>query len=62
MNESIKNIKNMKIQLNNIKILNIGLELFYNELKRQGGNVIHVEWRPPIKLEKDIEDILSKVM
>lgn len=62
MNESIKNIKNMKIQLNNIKILNIGLELFYNELKRQGGNAIHVEWRPPIKLEKDIEDILSKVM
>lgn len=62
MNEPIKNTKNMKIQLNNIKILNIGLELFYNELKRQGGNVIHVEWRPPIKLEKDIEDILSKVM
>lgn len=60
MNEIIKDTKT-KLS-NNMKILNVGLELFYNELKKQGGNVIHVEWKPPVKLEKDIEDILSKVM
>lgn len=45
-----------------LKIMNIGLELFFNELRRQNANVIHVAWKPPVKLEKDIEEILSKVM
>ncbi|WP_143701253.1 fdrA domain protein [Vulcanisaeta thermophila] len=52
----------IKIKSGKIKVLNIGIELFYSELKKQGIDVIHVEWKPPIKLEKEIEDILSKVM
>lgn len=51
-----------KIKSNKVKVLNIGLELFYEELKKQGVDVVHVEWKPPIKLEKEIEDILSKVI
>ena len=44
------------------KIINIGLEHFYRELKAQGVEVGHVLWQPPPKLEKEREDILSKIL
>ncbi|HDD26642.1 MAG TPA: fdrA domain protein [Acidilobales archaeon] len=44
------------------KIINIGLEHFYRELKAQGVEVGHVLWQPPPKLEKELEDILSKIL
>ena len=43
-------------------VLNVGLEHFYHELAEQGVRVVHVEYRPPPKLEKDIEEILSKII
>lgn len=45
-----------------LKVLNIGLESFYLALKDQGVKALHVEWRPPVKLEKEIEDILGKIL
>jgi hypothetical protein len=58
-----KRIHKLKVNdKNELNILNIGLEIFYNDLRKQGVNAIHVAWKPPVKLEKDIEDILSKVM
>lgn len=45
-----------------LKVVNIGLRLFYDELKRQGVSTVHVNWRPPAVLEKDLEDILSKIL
>ena len=44
------------------RIINIGLEHFYHELKRQGITVAHVVWRPKPKLEKELEEILEKIM
>lgn len=44
------------------RVLNIGLEHFYRELRRQGVEAAHVEWRPPPRLERDIEDILEKIL
>ncbi len=43
-------------------VLNIGLEYFYHELVEQGVDAVHVEYRPPPKLEKDIEEILDKIL
>ncbi|KAF2956572.1 DUF1116 domain-containing protein [Marinitoga sp. 38H-ov] len=31
-----------------LKIVNIGLKSFYEDLKRQGANVVHVDWKPPL--------------
>ncbi len=45
-----------------LKVLNIGLENFYLALKDQGVTALHVEWKPPVKLEKEIEDILDKIL
>ena len=45
-----------------LKVINIGLELFKDELKAQGVKVAHVVWRPLPKLEKEYEDILQKIL
>ena len=45
-----------------LKVINVGLELFKDELKEQGVKVAHVAWRPLPKLEKEYEDILSKIL
>lgn len=44
------------------RVIGIGLEHFSRELKRQGIRVIHVNWQPRPRLEKDLEDILSKIL
>ena len=45
-----------------LKVINIGLEHFYRSLKEQGVDAAHVIWQPPPKLEKELEDILSKIL
>ncbi len=44
------------------RLVSIGLEHFSRELAKQGVRVIHVSWRPRERLEKDLEEILSKIM
>ena len=45
-----------------LKVINIGLELFRDALEAQGVNVAQVSWQMPVKLEKEYEDILSKIL
>ena len=45
-----------------LKVINIGLELFNDALKAQGVNSVQVSWQAAPKLEKEYEDILSKIM
>jgi len=44
-----------------LKIVNIGLEWFYHELKRQGAEVVHVKWRPPAGGDKEIIELLRRI-
>ena len=44
-----------------LKIINIGLEGFAEELGRQGVDVIHVEWSPPAGGDPKLADLLSKL-
>lgn len=30
-----------------LNVVNVGLELFAEELEREGVTVVHVDWRPP---------------
>ena len=45
-----------------LKVINIGLELFKDALEAQHVPVAQVTWTKPIKLEKEYEDILSKIL
>jgi uncharacterized UPF0146 family protein len=48
--------------IENRKVLNIGLRLFAEELRRQGIDVVEVDWSPPPEIEEDLKDILNKLL
>ena len=52
----------LKLFTSELKVINVGLEIFSDALKKQGVNVAHVTWKPTPKLEKEYEDILSKIL
>ncbi|MFQ5951406.1 MAG: hypothetical protein ACE5KH_04920 [Candidatus Geothermarchaeales archaeon] len=45
-----------------LRAINVGIELFYETLKEQGVEVVHVAWKPRPELEEEYEDILSKIL
>jgi hypothetical protein len=45
-----------------LKVINIGLELFHTSLIDQNVTCIHVEWKPRAKLDPKLEQILSKIL
>lgn len=51
-----------KFLASELKVINIGLELFKDALEQQGVTVAQVSWQKPAKLEKEYEDILSKIL
>lgn len=44
-----------------LKVVNIGLDSFYQDLMDQGTEVIHVDWRPPADGDTKMLDILDKL-
>jgi hypothetical protein len=52
----------LKLFTSELKVVNIGLEIFRDALEAQGVNVVQVSWQVPVKLEKEYEDILSKIL
>ena len=54
--------KILKLFSSELKVINIGLEIFNDALKAQGVNSVQVSWEPPPKLEKEYEDILAKIL
>jgi len=54
--------KILKLFDSELKVINIGLEIFKDELEEQGVKVAHVVWQPLPKLEKEYEDILTKIL
>ncbi len=45
-----------------LNVVNIGLEIFHNALKLQNIKVVDVNWSPPPKLDKEIEELLDKIL
>lgn len=41
-------------------VINIGVEQFYHDLKKQGAKVVHVDWRPSA-LKSDLLSKLRKL-
>lgn len=44
-----------------LRIVNIGLESFYKDLKAKEIDVIHVNWRPPAGGNKKMIKLLDKL-
>jgi hypothetical protein len=45
-----------------LKVINIGMSIFYDALKVQNIEVVQVDWKPGPVLDKLSEEILSKIM
>ncbi len=44
-----------------LKVINIGIEMFADDLEKQNVDVIHVDWRPPAGGDLDILKLLEKL-
>ncbi|MBF8984216.1 fdrA domain protein [Lutibacter sp. B2] len=44
-----------------ISVINMGLESFYTDLKKQDVKAIHVDWRPPAGGNKKMASLLSRL-
>lgn len=47
--------------LENIKVVNIGLEFFYEELVKQNCEAINMQWTPPPQISNKALDFLKKL-
>ena len=45
-----------------IKVVNIGLQSFAVSLQSQGVKVAQINWRPPVKHDKGMEDLLDSLL
>lgn len=45
----------------NLKVINIGIESFFDSMKDQSIPVVHVEWKPPAGGNEKLMDILEKL-
>ena len=44
-----------------IEAVNLGLESFYDDLKDQKVNVVHVNWKPPAANQGKINSLLASL-
>lgn len=42
-------------------VVNVGLEVFANDLEGQQVSVVHLDWRPPAGGDADLADLLSRL-
>jgi hypothetical protein len=44
-----------------LRIINIGVKLFYDAAIMQHVEAVHVAWQPSLELDRDIEEILDEI-
>jgi len=44
-----------------VKVVNVGLELFYRSLRDQGAEAVQVEWRPPAGGNERLAGLLDRL-
>ncbi|MEM2896108.1 MAG: fdrA domain protein [Halobacteria archaeon] len=45
-----------------LKVINVGAQTFYEVLKQQGVEVVHVDWKPPAGGDAKLIRILKKLI
>ncbi len=43
-------------------VINVGIKIFYEDLKRQNVKVIHVDWKPPAGGDEEIIELLDRIL
>jgi hypothetical protein len=56
-----KEIKKKNILNEKLKVLNIGISTFADDLRSQNVEVIHVEWKPPAGGDVEMLKLLEKL-
>jgi hypothetical protein len=51
-----------KLLDSDLRVINIGMTIFYDALKVQNIKVVQVDWKPGPVLDKLSDEILSKIM
>ena len=54
-------IEKEKLFNKELKVINIGIEMFADDLETQNVDVIHVDWQPPAGGDLDILKFLDKL-
>jgi len=54
--------KILKLFKSELKVINVGLEIFYNDLRRQKVESIQVAWQLPPKLGKKLDRALRELL
>lgn len=44
-----------------VKVINIGVPSFADDLRKQGVETVHVEWRPPAGGNRKLQALLARV-
>lgn len=44
-----------------LKVINLGIEIFADDLKRQGVKVVSVDWQPPAGGDEELLRLLEKL-
>jgi len=42
-----------------VKVINIGLQPFYDEIIFQGVTALQLNWRPPVKQDEETQELLD---
>ena len=45
-----------------VRVINVGLQLFAESLTEQSVEVAQVNWKPPVELEPELEEILDELL
>jgi len=43
-----------------LKVINTGIESFKNNIEEAGAEAVHVDWKPPVEIDKNILNIINK--
>ena len=54
-------VKMAGVKNNSLKVINVGLERFGDDLKKQDVAVVQVDWSPPAGGDPDLAALLSKL-
>jgi hypothetical protein len=58
----IENSRSPSLLHQPLKVINVGLELFYESLVVQGTEVVQVGWTPPAGGDQEIAELLEKLL
>lgn len=45
-----------------IRVINIGIQTFYEALLQQGVKTTQIQWQPPVKQDEEIENLLDEFL